>query len=239
MSGFWLMGLILAELLPPAQPGLVPRSLAVLDEQDRHQNFATVGEATLLVPIFTRCGGSCPLTAVALKQAMRGASVDFRVVLLSFDPRDSGADLRNFRERLGLPLEWLLVRSVDAAASRQLLDSLDFQVMNTGPGFNHPDQTFVFSPKGLWAATLSGPPSTEELKSAHRRALAADDRTAGQRLDAWLIRPEAWIVLACAGFGFSFAAILLLARRGRAGSAPGKLSRTVLRSHGPESRRST
>ena len=28
--------------------------------------------------IFTRCAGSCPLTAVALKQAIPGASADFR-----------------------------------------------------------------------------------------------------------------------------------------------------------------
>jgi len=219
MSSFWVMSLMLAELLPPAQPGLVPRSLAVLDEQDGHQNFGTAGEPTLLVPIFTRCTGSCPLTAVALKQAMPGAPADFRVVLLSFDPKDTAADLRLFRKRLDLPSEWLVVRSIDAAATRELFDDLDFRVMNSGGGFNHADQTFVFSPKGLWAATLSGPPSKEELSSAHRRALAADDRTASRRLGAWLIRPEAWIVLACAGFGFSLAAVLLLARRVKAGSA--------------------
>jgi cytochrome oxidase Cu insertion factor (SCO1/SenC/PrrC family) len=218
MGSFWMISLILAELLPPAEPGLVPRSLAVLDEQDRHQNLGTAGEPTLLVPIFTRCTGSCPLTAVALKQVMPGASAEFRVVLLSFDPKDTSADLRSFRKRLDLPSDWLVVRSIDAAASRDLFDDLGFRVMKSGGGFNHADQTFVLSPKGLWAATLSGPPSKEELRSAHRRALAADDRTASRRLGAWLIRPEAWIVLACAGFGFSLAAVLLLARRAKAGS---------------------
>jgi len=218
MSGFWVMSLMLAELLPPARPGLVPRSLAILDEQDRRQNFEPAGEPTLLVPIFTRCAGSCPLTAVALKQAMRGAPAEFRVVLLSFDPRDVGADLRGFRKRFDLPSQWLLVRPIDAAASRELFDDLEFRVMKTGSDFNHPDQTFVFSPKGVWAATLSGPPSEEQLSAAHRRAVAADDRTASQRLGAWLIRPEAWIVLACAGFGVSLAAVLLVARRIRAGS---------------------
>jgi cytochrome oxidase Cu insertion factor (SCO1/SenC/PrrC family) len=218
MRSFWVMSLMLAELLPPAHPGLVPRSLPVLDEQDRHLEFGTSGEPTLLVPIFTRCAGSCPLTALALKQVMPGASVDFRVVLLSFDPRDDAADLRSFRKRLDLPSEWLVVRPTDPAASRELFDDLDFRVMSSGEGFNHPDQTFVFSPKGLWAATVSGRPSKEELSSARRRALAADDRTASRRLGAWLVRPEAWIVLACAGFGFSLAAVLLLARREKAGS---------------------
>ena len=168
MSSVLVISLVLAELLPPGQTGLVPRSLAVVDEQDRHQNVGAAGEPTLLLPIFTRCGGSCPLTAVALKQAMAGGSADFRVVLLSFDPRDTAADLRGFRQRLDLPPGWLVVRSVDAAATRELFDELDFRVMNSGDAFNHPDETFVFSPKGLWAATLSGPPSKVELSSAHR-----------------------------------------------------------------------
>jgi len=213
MSGFWLMTLVLAELLPPGRPGLVPRSLTVLDEQDRQQSLGTGGEATLLLPIFTRCAGTCPVTAATLKQAIPGASADFRVVLLSFDPHDTASDLRSFRKRLELPSAWLVVRSADARATRELFDDLEFRVMNSEGGFNHPDQTFVFSPKGLWAATLSGPPSKEELSSAHRRALAADDGTPSQSLGAWLIRPEAWVVVACAGFGLAFAAVLLLARR--------------------------
>ena len=135
MSGFWVMSLILAELLPPARPGLVPRSLAILDEHDRHQNLGTAGEPTLLVPIFTRCAGSCPLTAVALKQAFPGASADFRVILLSFDPKDVAADLRRFRQRLDLPSEWLVVRSIDAVATRELFDELDGPVRRVGCPF--------------------------------------------------------------------------------------------------------
>ena len=218
MSGFWLMTLVLAELVPPGRPGLVLRNLTVLDEQDRRQSLGTAGEATLLLPIFTHCDGTCPVTAATLKQAIPGASADFRVVLLSFDPHDTAADLRSFRKRLDLPSGWVVVRSIDARATRELFDDLEFPVMIREGGFNHPDQTFVFSPKGLWAATLSGPPSKEGLSSAHRRALAADDRTLSRSLGAWLIRPEAWVVVACAGFGLAFAAVLLLARRTRAGS---------------------
>lgn len=218
MSSVWVMSLVLAELLPPARPDLPTRSLAVLDEHDRRQDLGTAGQPTLLLPIFTRCAGTCPLTAVALKQAMPGGPSDFRVVLLSFDPEDVATDLRRFRQQLDLPSEWLVVRTIDAAATRELLDDLEFRVMNTGSGFNHPDQTFVFSPKGRWAATVSGPPSKDELRAAHRRAMAADDRTAPRRLRAWLIRPEAWIALACAGFGCSVAAVLLLARRAKPGS---------------------
>ena len=218
MSGFWVMTLVLAELLPPARPGLVPPSLAVLDEQDRHQSLMTAGAATLLLPIFTRCAGTCPVTAASLKQALPGASGDFRVVLLSFDPRDTAAELQGFRKRLRSPFRVapraLRRREVDPRAVRRSRVPRDEQ----RGGVQSPDQTFVFSPNGLWAATLSGPPSKEELSSAHGRALAADDGTPSRRLGAWLLRPEAWIVVACAGFGLSFAAVLLLARRTRAGS---------------------
>jgi cytochrome oxidase Cu insertion factor (SCO1/SenC/PrrC family) len=207
-------GLVLAELLPPASPGLAPRNLAVLDDQDQRQDLLVAGAPTLLVPIFTRCAGSCPLTAVALKEATAEAPTRSRVLLLSFDTEDTAADLRDFRERLDLPSKWLLVRSIDGAATRELLDDLDFHFMKTDRGFDHPNQTFVFSPNGIWAATFSGNPSSKgELDSALRRALAADDPSAVRRLRDWLIRPEAWIALACVGVGLSLATILLLARR--------------------------
>jgi cytochrome oxidase Cu insertion factor (SCO1/SenC/PrrC family) len=209
-----IAGLVLAELLPPARPGLVPRSLAVLDDHDRRRDLRAAGAPTLLVPIFTRCTGTCPLTAVALKDAMAGAPERFRVLLLSFDTEDAAADLRDFRERLNLPSEWLLVRSIDGAATREFFDDLDFHFMKAAGGFDHPNQTFVFSPKGAWAATFSDNPSSkEELESAHRRAMAADHPSALRRLGDWLFRPEAWIALACAGIGLSLAAILLLVRR--------------------------
>jgi cytochrome oxidase Cu insertion factor (SCO1/SenC/PrrC family) len=199
---------------------MVPRSLAVQDDHDQRQDLRPAGMPTLLVPIFTRCTGTCPLTALALKQAMAGAPSRFRVVLLSFDTDDAAADLRSFRERLNLPFEWLLVRSIDAAATREFFDQLDFHFMKTASGFDHPNQTFVFSPNGGWAATFSGDLSSKaELESARRRAMAADDPTALSRLRDWLIRPEAWIVLACCGVGLSVVVILLLARRDRARSS--------------------
>jgi hypothetical protein len=53
------------------------------------------------------------------------------------------------------------------------------------------------------------------LETARRRALAADDPAASRKLRAWLIRPEAWIVLACAGVALSLTAIVL-ARKAQA-----------------------
>ena len=213
MHSLWVVGLVLAELLPPASPHLVPHPLIVSGENDQQQELGLAGTPTLLVPIFTRCTGTCPLTAVALNEAMSQMPERFRVVLLSFDTADTAEDLRHFRRRLGLPSNWLVLRAIDGKATREFFDDLDFHFMKTAAGFDHPNQTFVFSAKGIWAATFSGDPSSrDELDSARRRAVAADNPTALRRLRDWLSRPEAWIALAFAGFLLSFGVILLVAR---------------------------
>ena len=219
MHGFWVAGLVLAELLPPAKLRQMPRRLAVVDEKNQVQELRLAGAPTLLEPIFTRCTGTCPLIAVALKEALTGGPEGFRVVLLSFDAEDDAKDLRDFRERLSLPSEWLVVRAIDGKAAREFFDDLDFHFMKIAAGFDHPNQTFVFSPSGIWAATLSGTPwSKQELDSARRRAVAADDATASHRLFDWLSRPESWIALAFTGFVLSFGGILLVTRSNKARS---------------------
>ena len=82
MHSLWVVGLVLAELLPPASPHLVPHPLIVSGENDQQQELGLAGTPTLLVPIFTRCTGTCPLTAVALNEAMSQMPERFRVVLI-------------------------------------------------------------------------------------------------------------------------------------------------------------
>jgi cytochrome oxidase Cu insertion factor (SCO1/SenC/PrrC family) len=192
--------------------------LIVSDEKDARHDLRAMaaGAPTLLLPIFTRCSGTCPLTALALKEALGKARAPFRVALLSFDTEDRAEDLSAFRERFVLPAEWLLLRSADAAATRAYFDELGFHFMKADGSFDHPNQTFVFSPRGAWVGTFSGAVfPKDELDAAWRRALAADDPTAFQRLGSWLIRPEAWILLALAGGTASLAAIVLVARKSR------------------------
>lgn len=196
----------------------MPHGLIVSDDRDARQDLRALamGAPTLLLPIFTRCGGTCPLTALALKDALGKARAPFRVALLSFDATDRSEDLSAFRERFTLPSGWLLLRSGDAAATRAYFDELGFHFMQADGSFDHPNETFVFSPRGAWAATFSGATfPKEELEAAWRRSLAADDPSAFRRFSAWLIRPEAWIVLALAGGTASLAAIVLVARKSR------------------------
>jgi cytochrome oxidase Cu insertion factor (SCO1/SenC/PrrC family) len=211
-----LSGAASAGLLSPERPRSLPQSLTVSDELDaRHELSALeAGAPALLLPIFTRCTGTCPMTAHDLKEALAKTRVPFRVIVFSFDAGDAARDLRDFRERFALPADWRLVRSGDGAATRAFLDELDFHFMKTSEGFDHPNETFVFSAKGFWAATLTGSAfPLPELDGAFRRAVLADDPTALQRLRAWLVRPEAWILLACAGVAMALLAILFLARR--------------------------
>jgi cytochrome oxidase Cu insertion factor (SCO1/SenC/PrrC family) len=217
----WLAlgGTASAELLPPESSHVVPRRLVVSDDQGvlRELRGMAAGAPTLLLPIFTRCGGTCPLTAVQLKEALGKARAPFRVIVLSFDDDDRGADLQAFRERFDLPAEWLLVRSDDAAATREYFDQLGFHFMKSGSGFDHPNEAFVLSPAGAWAATLAGTAFREmELDAAWWRALGADEATPFRRLGGWLIRPEAWIALACVGLAMSLVATAVLARKARA-----------------------
>jgi hypothetical protein len=216
----FLIAVLIAGLEPPATPRVRPSALAVLDDRDRPQELPGGSAPTLLVPLFTRCGGTCPLTALSLKQAIAGAQPPFRVVLLSFDGDDTAEDLRDFRERMELPAEWLLVRAAGASEPRAFLDQLDFHFMKTESGFDHPNQSFVFSPGGIWAATFEGAPgSRAELREAYQRSIDADDAGSLQSLRSWLLRPEALIVAACAGLAAAFAGILLFGRK-TTGKAP-------------------
>ncbi len=207
-----LGGSAAADLLPSERASVLPRGLIVADEQDARLELRVLaaGAPALLLPVFTRCSGTCPLTALLLKKALGEANAPFRVIVLSFDPEDAANDLRDFRERFTLPPGWRLVRSDDAAAIRRLLDGLDFHFMKTSGGFDHPNQTFVFSAKGEWAATLQGTdPSRSELETAFARALAAGDPAPLSRLRAWLIRPATWILCASAGLLASLVTIVL------------------------------
>src|SRR5579859_6899177 len=203
---------LLAVLVSPALPDVAPHHLAVLDEQERPRTVPEPGVPTLVLPIFTRCGGTCPLTALALAQA--GEVPELRVVLLSFDSEDTAEDLRDFRGRLQLPSGWVLARAPDPAALRGFLDELEFHFMKTDAGFAHPNQAFVLSPRGVWAATFEGAPASQrELRAALGRALDADAPGALRRLRQWLLRPEALIALSCLGLAAALAAALHLGRK--------------------------
>jgi cytochrome oxidase Cu insertion factor (SCO1/SenC/PrrC family) len=62
-------------------------------------------EPILLTLIFTRCGGVCSPFLHSLKTAAAeagGLGKDYRIVVLSFDPKDTGADMASLADDLGV-----------------------------------------------------------------------------------------------------------------------------------------
>lgn len=104
------------------------------------------GRPTILAPIYTRCPIACPLIVSGLKKGVARSSVtpsNCRVVLFSFDPRDTPQDLRRFRERHDVPLSWTVARAADPADTRRLLDALDYRYGEAGTIYTHPNEVIV------------------------------------------------------------------------------------------------
>lgn len=122
------------------------------------------GHPVVLAMIFTRCASACPATvaemkalSAALPPALRE---DTRFVLASFDPQgDPPAVLRSYRNRMGLPEDWILL-SGGAAAVRDLAMVLGVSYERLPGGlFRHSSLVTVLNGQGeiVWQrANLSG-----------------------------------------------------------------------------------
>lgn len=177
----------------PSKSAVFLPELQVLDEENRSADLSTfivsagVGPVMLL-PAYTRCQGSCPLTVRALlKATSTPAKTDYRVILLSFDVHDTAEDLRHFRKHESIPDTWQLVRSTDGAALRKFLDTFSYSFMQSQSGFEHPSQLLFLSEGLEWKGNLSGTELTaEELEEALARTHWSHLRTLASRPESWL-----------------------------------------------------
>lgn len=215
-----------ARLYPPAKPGLAARGVPVVDERGRAFDLAErlrgAGPA-ILIPVFTRCGASCPILAESLKSALDRERVRFRVVVFSFDASDRDVDLASFRRELSLPEDWTVARAAGDGPARDFLDQFDYAFMKSGGGFTHPEAMLVLSPRGRWSATFVGREfAPGELAEAARRAEDEDSPSPWARLRRGLARPQAWAALGLAGLLAVVAAAAFLSPRAssRGGRGP-------------------
>ena len=90
------------------------------------------------------------------------------VVLLSIDPEESEHRLSEFRQRLALPQDWVLVRARDRALLDSLLRKLAFvPVPLAGGEIDHPNVVYVLSGKNQVVAVLPGlVPRTKDVAAA-------------------------------------------------------------------------
>jgi len=133
------------------------------------------GAPTIVAPIYTRCPAACPMIVANLKRALAESNAQpgtYRVVLFSFDPRDTPADLRRFREQHRIPIDWTLASSSDAGI-RALMDSIGFRYAQTGGVYSHPNMIVGLSPDLKVAGVLNW---TEYRAGDVERLLAGDNR---------------------------------------------------------------
>jgi protein SCO1/2 len=101
----------------------------------------------------------------------------YRVILFSFDARDTPADLRRFRERHRVPLDWA-VATADATSIRALMDSIGFHYAQTNNAFTHPNVVIGITPElktsGFLFGTSYRSSDVERLLSRSRSARLID-----------------------------------------------------------------
>jgi cytochrome oxidase Cu insertion factor (SCO1/SenC/PrrC family) len=173
----------------------------------------------IISPMYTRCPGTCSAITTGLRRALdrsRLAAAEYRVLSFSVDPNETDARLREFRARMQLPADWVLLRAGAPEALERTLRSLDFRTITMEDGnFEHPNLVAVLAPDQQLVGYLFGTNfNAADLASTLRRAQAGVSTA-----DAW--RPYAF-ALAALGFvasGLVFA-WLLSERRGPSGLRP-------------------
>ena len=132
------------------------------------------GLPTIVAPIYTRCPVACPMIVSGLKRALAESNAQpgtYRVVLFSFDARDTPADLRRFREQHRVPIDWTVASARDADI-RALTDSIGFRFAQSRGGFTHPNMIVGLTPDLQVAGVLNG---TEYRAGDIERLLAGRD----------------------------------------------------------------
>jgi len=117
------------------------------------------GVPTMIAPMYARCPIACPLIASALKRGVAqsaAAPSTYRIVLFSFDPHDTPADLRRFREREGIPLAWTVAAAANKGDARRMLDAIGYHYGEAGGYFTHPNEVIALTADLKTAKALVG-----------------------------------------------------------------------------------
>ena len=155
-------------------------NIDVMDEYGRQRSMSEFrGSPVLLAPMYAHCPLGCPLIARGLKKGLaqsNASPTSYRVILFSFDPRDTPADLQLFRERQQLPLSWTIVRANSNADAHSFLDALGYRYADTNGLFNHLNAVVALNPDLQPAKFLLGTTySARDIDDALRIATGKRD----------------------------------------------------------------
>jgi cytochrome oxidase Cu insertion factor (SCO1/SenC/PrrC family) len=160
-----------------AQP--VPDAALMLDSADEGVTvrLTELGKGPYVVaPIFTRCRAVCSLVAKSLHSAWgeRGPEgVSAQIVLVSFDPEDTQADMAHFRELFDLPHTWSLA-TLEREEGLKLFSSLGFRWRTLSKRqFDHSGKIFLLTEDLRIAAVLGPDQLTPERLQAEVEAASS------------------------------------------------------------------
>ena len=157
------LGQLRAEGVSVTQPsyaaGRPLARIAFVDDDGRIRSTGDWrGMPAILAPIYTRCPLACPIITTNLVKGVAESNArlgSYRVILFSFDPRDTPVDLRKFRERHHVPLSWTIA-TAQRDDIRTLMDSIDFRYGEVRGAFTHPNLIVFLTPDLQTARYLFG-----------------------------------------------------------------------------------
>jgi cytochrome oxidase Cu insertion factor (SCO1/SenC/PrrC family) len=154
-------------------------SIAWTDETGRVRQLSEfAGNPVILLPVYTRCRGTCIANVDQLERALANSSADpkeFRVLLFSFDGTDTPAMLTSYRARERIPLGWN-VGTASQPNIDALMESIGFQYGKAGTEFMHPNVLVVLDSNLRVAKWIYGSSySTGDIDTALKVAAGQSD----------------------------------------------------------------
>ncbi|MBE7416446.1 MAG: SCO family protein [Ideonella sp.] len=123
------------------------------------------GKPLLLLFSYYSCDGACPMVNRRLAEAIAGATrfragEDYRVLTVSFDRKDSAANVRKFVQQLGpgvAPQGWRFALFADDGDIQRIADKVGYKYFWSVRDrlFVHPNVLIVLTPEGRVARYLS------------------------------------------------------------------------------------
>ena len=151
-----------ARLSPATEAAAPIPDVQVADSAGHPVSIRAVLEAmgtgpVIILPIYTRCGASCPLQTQKIKRLWnslnRGTSL--RVLVFSFDPKETAASISDYRKREGVPENWVVLHAPESS-TRSFFDFFHYSVIDENGQLIHPDRIFLLDSSLAWRFTMEG-----------------------------------------------------------------------------------
>jgi len=158
------------------KPAPLP-AVTLTDQQDKSFQLQELQGKQLLVEfIYTRCATLCTSLGDSFEQIDRrlvASGHSDRVILLSvsFDPRDTADDLKEYGERYGaVASRWRIARTESANELRQLLDTFGITVIpDVWGNFEHNAAIHFVNPQGELDRIVDHDPATIAMETLWAR----------------------------------------------------------------------